>query len=193
MRIITGIAKGFKLKAPKGLLTRPTADRVKESLFNILGADVYDAKVLDLFAGTGNLGLEALSRGAAHAIFVDQDKDSIQVIKENAIHTKLIEKAEIYKTDVFFALNKFNITKKIFNLVFCDPPYNKGFVERVLETLDKLAIIEDGGLIVIEHSKKDKIDAEWKHLRLIRSQRYGATIISFFIFEESNSKQMEEL
>ena len=106
MRIITGKAKGCKLKTPKGMDTRPTADRIKESLFNILGTDIIGTHVLDIFAGTGNLGLEALSRGAIDAVFVDQSMDSVSIIKQNAEHTKLAESAEIMKCDVFTAMKK---------------------------------------------------------------------------------------
>ncbi|WP_110953111.1 16S rRNA (guanine(966)-N(2))-methyltransferase RsmD [Anaerosinus massiliensis] len=186
MRIITGVAKGCKLKAPKGLLTRPTADRVKESVFNILGGRVYHANVLDLFAGTGNLGLEALSRGAEKATFIDHNINSFNVIKENAIHTKLFEMTEVFKIDVFSALHKFHTAGKTFDLIFCDPPYNKGFVGKILETLDQLSIIKNDGLVVIEHSKEDEIKAEYSNLNLIRSQKYGLTIVSFFAYEKMN-------
>ena len=106
MRIITGSARGAKLKAPKGQNTRPTADRIKESLFNILGSFIYDKNVLDLFSGTGSLSLEALSRGANHAIMVDCSLDSISTIKFNATHTKLIDKSTILKADVFATIKK---------------------------------------------------------------------------------------
>jgi len=106
MRIITGLAKGTRLKAPKGMDTRPTADRVKESMFNILGDIVVDAKVLDLFGGTGNLGLEALSRGAAKAVFIDQNQNSINAIKENVNLCKLQGQALVYKMDSFVALGR---------------------------------------------------------------------------------------
>ena len=115
MRIITGSARGAKLKAPKGQNTRPTADRIKESLFNILGSFIYDKNVLDLFSGTGNLSLEALSRGANHAIMVDCSLDSISTIKFNATHTKLIDKSTILKADVFATIKKLH-------LIVCDPP-----------------------------------------------------------------------
>lgn len=181
MRIITGRAKGCKLKAPKGLLTRPTADRVKESLFNILGNSVFDTKVLDLFAGSGNLGLEALSRGARCATFIDQNAESISVIKENVIHTKLAESAEILKNDVFSALCKLDKLNRTFNLIFCDPPYDQGLIEKILEKLDQLSLVEKEGIVIVEHSRNDRIDFVLKNLELKRSQCYGTTVISFFI------------
>ena len=118
MRIITGSARGAKLKAPKGQNTRPTADRIKESLFNILGAFVYDKNILDMFSGTGNLALEALSRGASHATMVDMALESISIIKFNTTHTKLNDKATILKSDIFMAIKKFHQNKMKFDIIF---------------------------------------------------------------------------
>ena len=121
MRIITGSARGCRLKTPKGQATRPTSDRIKESLFNILGSKVYGRKVLDIFAGTGNLGLEALSRGAASACFVDQATAAL--IRENAVHTRLKDRATVHGGDVFAQLTRFEQGGASFDLIFCDPPY----------------------------------------------------------------------
>jgi len=183
MRIITGSAKGAKLKAPSGLDTRPTADRVKESVFNILSDIVVDARVLDIFAGTGNLGLEALSRGAKSAVFVDNSHDSVAIIKENAQHTKLADHVEICKNDVLRALDRFVQTGRCFDLLFCDPPYSRGFVQAVLDKLDKHPIMALDGVIVIEHSRHEQIADEWEHLQLKRTERYGATLISFLLYK----------
>lgn len=183
MRIITGSAKGTKLKAPAGIDTRPTADRVKESVFNILGDIVVDARVLDLFAGTGNLGLEALSRGAKTAVFVDNSNDSIAIITENAHHTKLVQHTEIYRNDVLRALDRLVQDGRSFELLFCDPPYKQGFVQVVLEKLDKHPIMALGGVVVIEHSRHEKIADEWEHLQLKRTERYGVTMISFLLYK----------
>jgi len=183
MRIITGSAKGAKLKAPSGLDTRPTAARVKESVFNILSDIVVDACVLDIFAGTGNLGLEALSRGAQKAVFIDNSNESIAIIKENAHHTKLAEYTEIYKNDVLRALDKLAQTGRSFDLIFCDPPYQKGFVQAVLERIDQHSILVPGGILVIEHSRHEKIADEWNNLELRRTEKYGATLMSFLRFK----------
>jgi 16S rRNA (guanine(966)-N(2))-methyltransferase RsmD len=179
VRIITGHAKGTKLKTPRGLETRPTADRVKESVFNILGDAVWDALVLDLFAGTGNLGLEALSRGARHAVFIDQSLNSVAIIKENALHTKLAEHTEVHKDEVVRALAKMIRSGRLFDLVFCDPPYNQGLVARVLQQMDENPVLVPGGIMVIEHSKHEIIAAEWKKLTVKRTERYGETLMSF--------------
>jgi len=181
MRIITGSAKGVRLKTPHGMETRPTSDRVKESLFNILGNRVIDAMVLDLFAGTGNLGLEALSRGAANAVFVDHSFNSISLIKDNAALTKLADRVESYKSDVFTALNKICQAGRQFNLIFCDPPYNKGLVGKILQVVDNAEILMFNGILMIEHSKHEQLLSDWQQLEMIRTEKYGGTLISFFI------------
>lgn len=181
MRIITGSAKGAKLKAPRGLETRPTTDRVKESVFNILSATVVDAKVLDLFAGTGNLGLEALSRGAKEAVFVDRRAESVAVIKENAEHTKLLEYVKIYKWDVHSALDQFDQSGQNFTMIFCDPPYNRGFVASVLKKIDAGMQLVDQGIVVIEHSQHELIAENFQTLVIRRTEKYGETLVSFLV------------
>jgi 16S rRNA (guanine966-N2)-methyltransferase len=179
MRIITGCAKGIKLKAPPGFDTRPTTDRVKESLFNILGPLVNNAAVLDLFAGTGGLGLEALSRGARHAVFIDQSPVSINIIKDNATHTHLAAQAEIYKSDVPKALCRLKRESKLFDIVFCDPPYNRGWVAAILALLDGDGIMNPGAVLVLEHSRHEMVDTDWQVLHGCRTERYGETLVSF--------------
>lgn len=177
MRIITGSAKGTKLKTPKGLAVRPTGDRVKESIFNILGSLVVEARVLDLFAGTGNLGLEALSRGAEHTTFVEQSPASIALVRENASLTKLADKIAIIKGNVLTVLPR--ITEK-YDLVFCDPPYNKGFVGQVLLSLDNSTLLVDGGILIVEHSQHEIVEVKLTQLQLRRTERFGETCISYW-------------
>ncbi len=177
MRIITGSAKGLQLKAPRGLNTRPTADKVKGSIFNILGTRVLDAAVLDLFAGTGNLGLEALSRGASKAVFIDNT--STVIIKENAAHTNLLGKCDICRADVIRTMNKLTQQGQSFDLIFCDPPYNQGYVGQVLGIIDRPALLHSTGIMVLEHSRHESIDYPWKNISIRRSERYGETMVSF--------------
>lgn len=177
MRIITGSAKGTKLKTPRGMAVRPTGDRVKESLFNILGSRVPDARVLDLFAGTGNLGLEALSRGANHTTFVEQSMVSIALIRENAILTKLQDQITIVKANVLSAIDRL---EGQFDLIFCDPPYNQGLVSQVLIRIDSAAILADRGMLIVEHSQHERIESSLNQLNLIRSERFGETCIGFW-------------
>ncbi len=182
MRIITGSARGCKLKTPKGQDTRPTADRIKESLFNILGMQVYEKQVLDIFAGTGNLGLEALSRGAVSAVFVDQATDAL--IRENAEHTHLLQRTEIFRGDVFRHLQRLLAEKRKFDLVFCDPPYHKGLWERALSWLDTETILTQDALVVVEHGKDENELPPLQRLKLIRNQSYGSTTqLSIFRYQ----------
>jgi len=173
MRIITGRARGARLKTPKGLLTRPTSDRVKESLFSILGGRVVGRRVLDLFAGTGSLGLEALSRGAASAVFVDRATE--HVLRENAEHTRLDETARILRGDVFSVLSRLAAEGAVFDLVFCDPPYHKGLWERALTALDASPVLSEGALVIVESGEDEKELPSLTRLSLMREERYGHT------------------
>lgn len=179
MRIITGSAKGMKLTAPRGLSVRPTTDRVKESVFNILKGKVVDARVLDLFSGTGNLGLEAVSRGAVHAVLVDKSPSSIATIKKNAQNTKLVESIEIIRQDVLTAIDRLVAASQQFDLIFCDPPYNQGFVQTVLHKLDeKPLLLSDDGILIMEHSGHEEV-ITGDNLVILRTQRYGETMVTF--------------
>ena len=173
MRIITGRARGARLKTPKGLLTRPTSDRVKESLFSILGGRVVGRRVLDLFAGTGSLGLEALSRGAASAVFVDRATE--HVLRENAEHTRLDAAVRILRGDVFSALSRLAAEGAVFDLVFCDPPYHKGLWERALTALDASPVLSEGALVIVESGEDEKDIPSLSRLSLVREERYGHT------------------
>ena len=179
VRIITGTAKGCRLKVPKGMDTRPTADRIKESLFNILGRKVCDRRVLDLFAGTGNLGLEALSRGAAYGFFVDRATEPL--IRENILRTKLSERAKVLRGDVFAAMERMAGEKESFDLVFCDPPYGMGLWERVLLFLDGSPLFAEHGILVVEHGADEDDMPGLGSLLCVRREDYGHTTqIRFF-------------
>lgn len=173
MRIITGMARGARLKAPKGLRTRPTADRVKESLFSILGDRVRGARVLDLFAGTGSLGLEALSRGASSAVFVD--RATIALVRENAVHTHLFARAQFFSQDVFLALSRLKAVGETFDLVFCDPPYEAGLWQRVLLALDTSSLLSPAVQVVVECDAAEGEEPFLSSLSLRRTVRYGRT------------------
>ncbi|XER13609.1 Ribosomal RNA small subunit methyltransferase D [Sporomusa aerivorans] len=189
MRIITGTAKGIRLKAPRGLDVRPTGDRVKESMFNILAnlkastnsEVIYGARVLDLFAGTGNLGLEALSRGAHYALFVDRSQVSLAVIKDNIHSARLNALAEVRRGDSLKTLDSLAEAAQTFRLIFIDPPYNEGLVNAALLKLDMTSIVEPGGVIVVEHSKHEPVNTDWKYLQSIRTEHYGETFVTFLM------------
>ncbi|NLN54824.1 MAG: 16S rRNA (guanine(966)-N(2))-methyltransferase RsmD [Clostridiales bacterium] len=147
MRIITGIARGTKLVTLEGIHTRPTSEKVKEAIFSAIQFDIHDRIVLDLFGGSGQLALEALSRGAAKAVIVDNDRGAISVIKENAQKTKLMDKCVIVNTDWKDFVKH---TKEKFSLVFLDPPYKAGFIDEVLEKIYETGILAEDAIIVCE-------------------------------------------
>ena len=180
LRVIAGTAKGHKLKTIKGLTTRPTSDKVKGAVFNILAALIPGANVLDIYAGTGSLGIEALSRGADSAVFVDKSSECFHTIKENLAHTKLESKATVIAGDVFVALNKFSKNNKKFDIIFLDPPYGKGLVEKTLKNIAENDIIMQEGIIVAEHDVEDEVPEEVGGLERYRRQKYGDTVISFY-------------
>ena len=186
MRIIAGTARGARLKAPKGIDTRPTADRVKESLFSILGQRVRGARVLDLFAGTGGLGLEALSRGAAAAVFVD--RATIPLIRENAAHTHLLERAQFLRQDVFTAVSRLAAAEERFDLIFCDPPYEKGLWQRVLSVLDESPLLSPGALVMVECGAGEREIPSLSALALRRAVGYGRTT-QILIFGPCEARQ----
>mgnify|MGYP001060978400 CR=1 FL=1 len=185
LRVISGEAKGHKLKTLKSNLTRPTSDKVKGSIFNIIAAVIFETDVLDLFAGTGNLGIEALSRGSRSAVFVDRSHDCFQIIKENLIHTKLFDKAEVMATDVCSALIKLSQNGSKFDIIFLDPPYGKGLVEETLKCIVSVDIMKPDTLIVAEHDVNDTVPDSVGNLKNFRQQKYGDTLISFYRQEEN--------
>jgi len=180
MRIITGTARGCRLKTPKGQDTRPTADRIKESLFNILGQKVLDRKVLDIFAGTGNLGLEALSRGAKSGTLVD--RATAQLMQENARLTRLQDRVTVRGGDVFAELSQLDRSQAAFDLIFCDPPYHKGLWERALRQIDQsTGIMAYNGILVVEHGADENDIPGLEHLAVVMNRRYGHTTqLTFF-------------
>lgn len=183
MRVITGSAKGRKLKAPKGLTTRPTTDRVKEALFNILGSKVSDAIILDLFAGSGALAIEALSRGAERAVLVDGSPQAIEAIKHNLTVTRLSAQVEVLRQDVYHVLRALGEKAESFDLIFLDPPYLQGHGHRVLGLIERFGLLAKDGLIVVEASKTDSLPQEVGALMLRRRDNYGDTSLYFYTWQ----------
>ena len=180
MRIITGSAKGKRLKAPQGLKTRPTTDRVKESLFSIIQEFLPHARILDLFAGTGNLGLEALSRGASCALFVDQAQECSRLIRDNAAYTNLLDRCSIWRTQAYEALLRCQKENLSFDIIFCDPPYNQGYPAHILRFVDENPALLPNGLLILEHSRHELLPENLRRLELRRQEQYGETVISFY-------------
>lgn len=181
MRIITGSAKGLKLKTPQGFSTRPTSDRIKESLFNILnGMKNFSEveKVLDIFAGTGALGLESLSRGAGSAFFIDNATQKI--ISENVRRAKFEECCKIFKEDFEKVLKKLSKENLKFDLIFSDPPYKKIFSQTTAELVAEFGLLTSSGIFIIEHAFDEKIILP-KNLELLRKSDYGKTTTLEFL------------
>lgn len=178
MRVITGIAGRRKLKAPSGRAVRPTADRVKEALFNILADRTPGSLFLDLFAGSGGIGIEALSRGALQVVFVEKDFHHICVIKKNLKLIGLEEKARLINRDVFKALPL--LQGGCFDLIFVDPPYHKGFEIDTLAAVDRYGLLKLEGMLIVESSKRTTLPSAIGRLRLSRQERYGDTLLSFY-------------
>ncbi len=155
MRVISGCARGLRLKSPLGLDTRPTIDRIKESLFNIIANDLCDIDFLDLYSGSGSIGIEALSRGAKKSVFVDFSEESVGVINENLRFTRLIEKAEVLKSEVSDAVFRFGREKRKFDIIFMDPPYKKGLVEVTLKAVFDADILAENGFIIAEQAARE--------------------------------------
>ena len=177
MRVITGKARGVLLKTPDGMNTRPTADRVKEAVFSIINFDVPCAKILDLFAGTGQLGIEALSRGADKAVFVDEREDACRLVRENLKRSKLESSAQVVRGDAISFLSR---TKEKFDIIFLDPPYAQDLLENSLNLISEIDILQSGGIIVTERpAGKDLLCAFEGYVRS-KDYKYGSTLITIF-------------
>ena len=180
LRIIAGKLKGRKLRSVPGTKTRPTANRIREAIFNILAGQVRGARVLDLFAGTGAFGVEALSRGAESVFFIDIDRVSISVLNDNIKRISLESHTNILKWDPTRDLNCLRSWRPAFNLVFMDPPYNKNLIADTLQNLHVSESMENGTHIVVEHSRHELIPRDKEPFILIDQRRYGKTLVSFF-------------
>ena len=179
MRVITGSAKGRILKMPGGGQTRPAMDKVKGSTFNIIASLVDGARFLDLFAGSGNLGIEGLSRGGSYGAFVDMSKECARTIKENLQLCKLEDKGEVFCMDCLKFLQ--TSTLEPFDIVFIDPPYLKGFLDPILKYIPQCRLFTYDTLFIIERQKKDIIGVENNpDYKLLDERNYGATVLTFF-------------
>jgi 16S rRNA (guanine966-N2)-methyltransferase len=179
MRIISGDLKGKKLFSLKGNATRPTADRVRESIFNICASKISDSDVLDLFAGTGAFALEALSRGAASAVFIDLSPDAVKIIDKNITACKMENRTNVIKWNIVKNLNCLDAKHPVYDLVFMDPPYNQNMILPALKNLVKNDSLKKDATIIIEHSKLEKIPEDLYDFNLTDHRKYGKTHVSF--------------
>ena len=177
MRVITGKARGVQLKTPDGLTTRPTTDRVKEALFSIIQFEIPGAAVLDLFGGTGQLGIEALSRGAKNAVFVDAGEPACRLIRENLKRTKLEVDAKVIRSDYLDYLKR---CREKYNIIFLDPPYAEVFLENALKCITEIDILHSGGIIVAERPLGKELPWEYEGYQRSRDYKYGKTLLTVY-------------
>ncbi|MGI6587621.1 MAG: 16S rRNA (guanine(966)-N(2))-methyltransferase RsmD [Peptococcia bacterium] len=188
MRIIAGTAKGHTIKSLKGLATRPTPERVREAIFNILGVKIINARFLDLFAGSGAVGLEALSRGAAYCCFNDKNKAVCRIIKENLTKCAFEQSALVYNKDVFAFISDFTKKNVIsFDIIYADPPYKVDFYDLLLQKLVEAEFLADEGIIIMETDKRTFLQEQYFSgrkegavLKLFKKSKYGDTVIWFY-------------
>lgn len=168
LRVISGKLRGLKLDSPDGTETRPTLDRVKEALFNIIFTKVYDANVLDLFAGSGSLGIETLSRGSDFCTFVDNNTSAVEIIKSNLKKAHITDRYNVFLTD---AINFLNSTDKKYDIIFLDPPYKAGLYEELLSVIKKRKLLKDNGIVVAECDSSNAINCDGYNI--LKDRTYG--------------------
>lgn len=180
MRIIAGKNKGNILKSPKDFSVRPTSEKVREALFDILGISINETCVLDLFAGTGAVGIEALSRGAREVIFIEKELKCIKIIRKNLEKTGNNQNAIIYKIDFLSGLKLLVKKNYLLDYIFLDPPYNRGLVNISLLEIAKLPLLKHNSLVIAQHHKKEKVMENINRLRFYDQRRYGECHLSFY-------------
>ena len=181
MRIISGKHKGRILSSVKKAKIRPSSDKVKGSIFNVLKDEVVGKRVLDLFAGSGNLGIEALSRGAEFVTFVDSSFQSIKIVKKNLESLSLQKKARTVGKDCLKVLPKL---QEKFGIVFADPPYLSGFAQKVIDSVARYDLLEKEGILVLEHHKKETFEYPEEKLLHVKAKTFGDTMVSFFLKQD---------
>jgi 16S rRNA (guanine(966)-N(2))-methyltransferase RsmD len=189
MRVIGGKVKGHRFKVPKGRAVRPTAARVKEALFNILPHDLSGLKILDLFAGSGNLSVEALSRGAAEAVLVDRSPKLARTIRENLRTLGFAARTQVWTASALQAIRRLAHRRYTFDLVFVDPPYEKGWTGKIVAALGREGLLRQSGMVIAEHSIREEVQESYGSLVLQDRRRYGSTVLSFFRLDDSAARE----
>jgi 16S rRNA (guanine(966)-N(2))-methyltransferase RsmD len=180
MRVIAGKYKGRRLRCPPGLSVRPTGDSVKETLFGLLAGSVEGASVVDLFGGVGALGIEALSRGARSSLFVEVDAVALKYLAQNLEAVGAAGDSEVMKGDVFKCARRLSDGGRRFDIVFADPPYGRGYVIRLFETLQGAPLAESGGVFVLQHHRREPAGAVGAGLEMYKRREFGDTVVSMF-------------
>lgn len=184
MRIISGTARGRKLIPPPTLETRPTLDRVKESMFDILSTKPYDSIVLDVFAGTGSLGLETVSRGAKECHLIDFNKESFKALKQNVDNLKFNDKCVLYNEDCYMVLKRLGDKKKKFDMIFIDAPYSKEMIPPAVDIIAEKDLLSDGGVIITKIDTKEEVYYGNNKIILSDKRKYGNTTVCFYKLKE---------
>ena len=177
MRVISGTARGIRLKTPEGLKTRPTSDRVKEAIFSVIQFEVEGSRFLDLFAGSGQMGIEALSRGAVSAVFVDGRREACKLVQDNLKTTKLERNAQVVQSDYLSYLER---CRQTFDIIFLDPPYAEEFLENSLKKISEIDILSSRGIIICERPAEKLLDFEVPGFQRGKDYRYGNTWVTIF-------------
>lgn len=181
MRVIAGKARGQRLKAPRGMKTRPITDMIKEALFNVLGPGIYEAAFLDLFAGSGSVGIEALSRGAHPVFFVDNDRVATGVILENLKNCGFSDEFEILAYDVFHALRVLERNAVQFDYIYVDPPFNQETIfGKIMVSLGSARLLAPGGLVILRTQRKMVMLERYEHLSRTRINQYGESVLHYY-------------
>jgi 16S rRNA (guanine966-N2)-methyltransferase len=186
MRVVSGECKGISLKAVPGNTTRPTTDKVKEAIFNMIGPYFDGGTGLDLFAGSGGLGIEALSRGIERMIFVDREGKAVRTVHDNLAVCGLEEKAEVYRNDSERALKAIVKRELSFDYIFLDPPYKKQQLIKLMELIDSHALLKEDGVIVCEHASEITLPETSGNLVKTKSETYGIIAVSIFTYSNGN-------
>lgn len=191
MRVVAGTVKGIPLKAVPGTSTRPTTDKVKESIFNMIGPFFDGGNALDLFAGSGGLGIEALSRGIDKVIFTDKDRKAVDTIRANLEKTRLTDQAEVYKTDADRALKAIKKNNIQARLMFLDPPYHMEKAYGLMDKAAEMGILTEDSIVVCEHAKEVELQDRTVFFERFKKELYGTTIISIYRFQGEEGEKFE--
>lgn len=192
VRVVAGSAKGRPLKAVPGMGTRPTTDKVKEAIFSMIGPFFDGGTALDLFAGTGGLAIEALSRGIDKAVFIDMDPKSIETVRANLKATKLEGQAEVYRNEAERALKVLEKRGISLDVVFLDPPYRMKNGDKLMQLMHEKSMLKSGATIVLEHESGYEYPGEFGHFSCIRHAVYGETAVSIYKYNENKAAMSED-
>ena len=195
MRVISGSARGRKLKSPKTSETRPIMDRVKTALFDILAPEILGMRVLDLFAGVGSVGIEALSRGATAATFVERSPEAFRLVRENLAITGLSDRAEVLRTDAFAYLQQAAASGRRFDLVYVAPPQYEGLARQALAQLDSAPLTEPDGLVIVQIHPQERGEVDnlpLTRLRRYDERKYGSTLLLFYTDDRDETDDEED-